>query len=636
MSETLDRITREAYEAARPPRDLDVSEWLDEHRVIPRGYPSPFPGPWRTSRTPYLVEPFRAFKEKATETIVLMFSSQIAKTEYLLGTLLYSYGNDPGPGMFVFPRIEDADAYSTKRLAPTLKACRGIEVGDATRATDDSKRHKAINGFPFKLGGANSASGLASDPVANLFCDEVDRWPAEIANEGDPMKLAKQRTESFARRKIVIASTPTVKGVSRIEELYESSDMCRLHIHCPRCSEPFVPKWKHVRWDKDSDGAHLPETAYLEHAERNEDGKVINGCGGRIEDRERAALFMRSFWKAEHPERGRKVRGFHTWAIACTWMPLERLVREFVDARKKGKLQEFINLKLGETWNEQSLKVESAALLQRREQYESEVPAGVKIITAGVDTQDDRLEYLVVGWGDNEESWVIERDTIPGDPDLAETWADLDHVIRRGWKWEAGGIARIQATLVDCLGHRTSSVYKALRPRQSWRMYASVGTKDGKAGQIVTPPKSIETSAGSILRCVVGADEVKGLIYARLGLVDSDGQPRTNGAGVIHFPMGVGDAFFTELTAEHLVTKSTRAGFAEKRWEMRPGRRRNESLDCFGLALAALRAVCPTASRFDALADRVEAARDSSSGREQVASPRPGVRGKGRTQGWRG
>lgn len=633
MSATGSRVEREFFQTFAPAHDLDPGTWLDEHRVVPRGYPSPFPGPWRTSRTPYLVEPFRAFKDKATETVVLMFSSQIAKTEYLLGTLLYSYGADPGPGMFVFPRIEDADAYSTKRLTPTLKACRGIQVGDSTRTTDDSKRHKAINGFPFKLGGANSAAGLASDPVMYLWCDEVDRWPAEIPNEGDPMKLAVQRTESFARRKIVVASTPTVKDLSRIEELYESSDMCRLWLPCPHCGGFFVPYWRHVRWEKDEEGKHLPETAYLEHAERGEDGELRSGCGRRISDQQRAVAVRNSEWRPDHPERGPRVRGFHTWAVACSWMPLERLVREFVAARRKGKLQEFVNLKLGQSWEEQSVKVETVELLGRREQYAADVPAGVKVLTAGVDTQDDRLEYLVVGWGDGEESWVIERDTIPGDPDLADPWLELDSVVRRGWNWEGGGATRIQATLVDCLGHRTGSVYRALRTRQAWRMYAAVGRKEGQGGQIVTPPKSMETSVGSILRCVVGADEVKGLIYSRLALEDGDGQPRTSGPGVIHFPMTVGDAFFTELTAEHLVTKATRAGFPERRWEMRPGRRRNESLDCFGMALAALRAICPTTTRFSDLAGKLEAARGATASGTPAQAAGPVAR-QPRTRGF--
>jgi phage terminase large subunit GpA-like protein len=148
-----------------------------------------------------------------------------------------------------------------------------------------------------------------------------------------------------------------------------------------------------------------------------------------------------------------------------------------------------------------------------------------------------------------------------------------------------------------------------VRTRQAARVYASVGVKDGTRGQIVTPPASLETNAGAVLRCIVGTSEAKGLIYARLRATAGDGTPLAYGPGVIHFPMSVGDAFFTELTAEHLVTRAKRGGFPEQRWEPRPGVRRNESLDCFVMALAALRVVCPTPARFAELATRVESAR---------------------------
>jgi phage terminase large subunit GpA-like protein len=119
----------------------------------------------------------------------------------------------------------------------------------------------------------------------------------------------------------------------------------------------------------------------------------------------------------------------------------------------------------------------------------------------------------------------------------------------------------------------------------------------------------METTSGAVLRCVVGTSEAKGLLYSRLQLSGEDGLPRHEGPGVIHFPMTVGDAFFTELTAEHMVTRAKRGGFAEAVWEMRPGVRRNEALDCYVMALAALRVVCPNAARFADLAARVAATR---------------------------
>ena len=132
-----------------PPRRLPVSDWLDENRVISKDYPSPFPGPWRTSRTPYLREPMNAFNDPAVEVIVLKFSSQVGKTEAQLGMLMYAYGVDPAPSMLVLPILDLADDFSRDRLTPALRSCPELKVGAyKSRETDNATRHKKINGLP--------------------------------------------------------------------------------------------------------------------------------------------------------------------------------------------------------------------------------------------------------------------------------------------------------------------------------------------------------------------------------------------------------------------------------------------------------------------------------------------------------
>ena len=160
---TIDRVTAAALARLVPPPRLSVSEWTDANRVVGRGYPSPFPGPWRTSRTPYLREPIDAFNDPTVETLVLLFASQIGKTELLLSTMLYAYGVDPGPGMLVLPTLELAASVSTDRLASALKTCGVLRVGSPkSRATDDAVHHKRINGAPLTMSGANSTASLSS------------------------------------------------------------------------------------------------------------------------------------------------------------------------------------------------------------------------------------------------------------------------------------------------------------------------------------------------------------------------------------------------------------------------------------------------------------------------------------------
>jgi phage terminase large subunit GpA-like protein len=596
MATEVARIVASRRARLAPPPRLSVADWLDEHRVLPRGYPAPVTGPWRTDRTPYLREPFDAFADPEVETIVLMFSSQIAKTEFLLGTLGYAYKVDPAPGMLVLPTLDVMGKFSKDRLMPTLRGIASLKMGEhKSRESDGAIFHKRVNGATLVSGAANSPAGLSSYPVQNLWCDEIDRWPATTP-EGDPLFLAFQRTEAFRRRKIILTSTPTIKGASRIEDWYERSDMRVLDVPCCNCGAFFEVKWKHIRWE-----SGRPETAHIECPD----------CGAHISDAERTVAVSKARWRPTAPD-VKRIRGYRTWSVVSPFKSLEDLVRKFIAAKgESGKLQTFVNLTLGESWELPSVKVETSELQARRELYAAEVPAGVKVLTCGVDTQDDRLESLVIGWGDGEESWVISRESHYGDPQTPAVWGELDGTLNRDWPCEGGGTMRVQCALVDALGHRTEHVYREVAPRQGRRVYASIGKDGGDSGQVVSQPKPLETRYGNVLRHIVDASQVKALIYARLRESGADGLPLTSGPGVVHFPMTVGDVFFDELTAEHQVIETSKHGVEKLAWAMRRGRRRNESLDCFGLALAALRVVCPTPTKFDELAAKVSASRRS-------------------------
>jgi len=623
---SLELIKGRTWQKRKPAPRLIVSEWTDRNRVISRGYPSPFPGPWRTSRTPYLREPMDAFIDPTVETLVLLFSSQIGKSEMLLNTMLYAYGVDPAPGMLVLPTLDLAASVSTDRLAPALRSCAMLNVGaQKGRSTEDAILHKRINGAPLTMAGANSPASLSSRPVRYLYCDEIDRWPATTV-EGDPLALAKQRTVAFRRRKIILTSTPTTKGSSRIEDYYERSDKRVFFQPCPRCGEFFEVKWHHVRFEKENTA-----DAHIIHEIFDARGDVIGGCRGRIEDRERADMAAKGKWIAT-AHSAERIRGYKVWAVVSPWVRLKEMVDSFLVAKEKvDTLRAWINLTLGESWEESTQKIESNELMPLREEYLEEVPAGVQFLTAGIDTQDDRLETLVIGWGPGEESWVIARDTVPGDPQNPETWKSLDEdILLRKWPVEGGGHTFIQAALIDALGHRTQYVYQAVRARSARRVYASIGKSGGQAGQLVTSPTALETPQGNVMRVIVDADQVKSLLYARLKL-----EERT-GAEVIHFPMTVGDAFFKELTAEYLVTKRNQLGVPVRQWAKLPGRDRNEALDCYGMALAAMRCVAPTRARYADLAARVQAAVAESRGHRETTAGRPAAPKKPRTQGWSG
>jgi phage terminase large subunit GpA-like protein len=195
------------------------------------------------------------------ETVVIMSVGQVGKTESQQCAVGYHIDQDPAPIMVVMPTERDAETWSKDRFSPMARdtPCLQGKIADP-RSRDGNNKilHKRFPGGHLTIVGANAPSGLASRPIRLLLCDEVDRYPFSAGAEGDPVNLAKKRTVTFWNRKIVLVSTPTNRGASRIETAYEESDQRQYRVPCPDCGTEQVLTWPQVRWDKAPDGTHRP------------------------------------------------------------------------------------------------------------------------------------------------------------------------------------------------------------------------------------------------------------------------------------------------------------------------------------------------------------------------------------------
>ena len=237
----------------------------------------------------------------------------------------------------------------------------------------------------------------------------------------------------------------------------------------------------------------------------------------------------------------------------------------------------FVNTVLGETWrDEQAAPVDADALYQRREPYAAEVPAGAALLTAGVDTQDDRLELEIVGWGRDEESWSLGYHVLHGDPAQPELWAELDRLLLRQWRHESGLMLPISAACIDSGGHHSEGVYQFCWPRLARRIWAAKGISG--FGKAIFPARQSKGFNRAPL-FLLGVDAAKERVYSRLRVTDP-------GPGYCHFPLSHPRDFFEQLTAERIATR-LRNGFPERIF-VKPGGARNEALDCRAYALAAL------------------------------------------------
>jgi phage terminase large subunit GpA-like protein len=562
----LDRVERQAVHVFRPPPKLTVSQWADAYRRLsPEA--SAEPGKWDTQRAPYQRGIMDAVCNPDVEMVVVMSSAQVGKTEVVLNITGYHVDQDPSPMLILQPTLEMAEAFSKDRLAPMVRdtpALRGKIKDPRARDSGNTLLHKRFPGGHVTMAGANSPASLASRPIRVVLCDEVDRYPPSAAAEGDPVNLAKKRTATFWNRVVVLTSTPTIKGLSRIETAYEQSDQRKYHVPCPHCDTHQELLWHMVRWDEDD-----PSSAQI----------ACEHCGALWTNAERIAAIRAGRWVATADFDG--TAGFHLSELYSPWSTPAQMAKAFVDAKRAGteQLKTWVNTSLGQSWEERGETVDPESLMGRRETFPDHIPHGAAVLTIGADVQSDRIELELVAWSADEESWSIDYEILPGDPTQDDVWRDLEASISAKYIGTGGKALSVSQVCVDA-GYLTKRVQTFAE-----RMGQHVVPVIGRAG----PNRPIvETSLQRIKRLrkrrttgvkaeLVGVDEAKAMIYRRLPLLPG-------GAGTCHFPDDRDTEYFDQLTAEKLVTKYSK-GRPIREWVKT--RERNEALDCRVYAYAA-------------------------------------------------
>lgn len=520
-----------------------------------------------------------AVSDPSVTEVVVMKSAQIGWTEIVGNVVGYHVHQDPAPMLIVQPTIEMGEAWSKDRLAPMLRdspALRGAVADPRARDAGNTLRHKTFAGGHLTIAGANSAASLASRPIRILLCDEVDRYPPSAGTEGDPVTLGRKRTTTFWNRKVLLGSTPTIAGASRIEVAFNGSDKRRFWIPCAHCGEMQVLRWEQVRWENDD-----PSTAAYHCAT----------CGAAWTDVERWAAVRKGEWRAEAEFRG--IAGFHINELASPWRKIEETVSDFLNA--KGSLEQlkaWRNTALGETWQEKGDAPEWERLIERREPFQmGVVPDGALVLTAGIDNQaaPERLEITVWAWGAGYESWLIDTRQIYGSPAADEPWDEIAEILAKDWPRESGGTMRIAKAAADTGGQHTAGVYAQLRRLRDPRIVPVKGVSGWNRATPVAGPTFVDVTAGGkkvkrgLRLWTVAVDVFKAELYRRLWL-----SPREDGqrpAGWVHLPEGLEVEHVKQLVAEQLVTIKDRRGFARREWDKM---RANEQLDMAVYARAAL------------------------------------------------
>lgn len=558
----------------RPDPDLTVTEWSDLHRMLPKKSSSE-PGKYRSSRTPYLREVMDALSNgSGVSEIVVVKATQLGFTE--CGNNWFGYVADasPGPMMMIFPTAELAKDHSKQKLQPTIMETprlKGKVKEHRTRDSGNTIQTKEFPGGILFLSGSNSSAFFRSKSIRYLFLDDLDGFEADVGGEGDPAELARRRTDTYGnRKKIFEVSTPTIKGISRIERSFAESDQRYYHVPCPHCGAFQRLEWGGegadfgIKFDRDGHGA-VTDTWY-----------ECRACHGRIDESYKTDMLEAGWWIPTCPERSKRGYQLSSLYSPVGWVSWRQIVKEFLEAKPhKERLKVWVNTRLGEPFEETGDQPEWRLLQARCEPYETlTVPMGGLLLTAGVDVQDNRLAVVIRAWGKGEESWLVFYGELYGDPGQPELWDQLDGLLSRTFTRADGTEMHVVSAAIDSGGHHAQDVYAFTRRKAPGTIAIKGASRINQP--VIGRPSTVDVSwQGKTIKdgarlWSVGVDTVKGIIYSRLKITDP-------GPGCYHWPIGTPDEYFIQLSAEKQITRYVK-GFPKLEW-IKTGPR-NEALDC--------------------------------------------------------
>ncbi|OVE45597.1 phage terminase large subunit family protein [Chromobacterium violaceum] len=588
----IQRAIRRGLTPLSAPEPLTLAEWANKHFYL-SAESSYVEQRWQCY--PFQVAIMNAISNDDIREVDWMKSARVGYTKIILAAMLYTAEHKRRNQAIWQPTDDDSDDFVRTELEPALRdvtVMRDVFPQYLARHKTNTLAQKKFVDSILHTKGGKAAKNYRRISIDTGYLDEADAFDRDVEKEGDPFTLAKKRTEGATFPKMVVGTTPKLKGFSNIEDRVQLANIrLRYHVRCPHCGEWIALEWggKDVpagfKWvDRNPEtvahlcvhcGALMRQADYLAIWQG---GRWIGECGSWTEDG------VKFFDASSQPIASPEHVAFHIWTAYSPQATWSDIVREFLAAAEKAKagdmskMKTFVNTTRGETWEEDVEKTDTQALAARAEPYPLRtVPMGGLVLVAGVDVQGNRFEVVVWAIGRGEESWVVDYMVIHANTaDETEWESKLDPYLQTAFPHAGGGVLHIEAAAVDTGGHYTHQAYNFCRQRARRKIFAVKG--DSKPGKPIRGRASMQDVnwRGKVLKrgvkmWLVGTDTAKDLLHGRLQLTSS-------GPGAIHFSKDLPEEFYAQITAEYRVLAKTAAGDLY-RW-MKPNGRRNEVLDC--------------------------------------------------------
>lgn len=556
---------QKALQSLLPPEDLTVSEWAEKYRMLD-SKTSALPGPWRNAMTPYLVGVMDALLDYEAEEIVLCKASQLGGTEAILNALGYIIQQDPSPTLVVYPSDVLAESVSKNRIIPMIMASPALR--ERYRAAESKKQELQFDGMYLILEGSNSASGLSSRAVRFLFLDEVDKYPGASKQESDPISLARERTKTFQNsKKILMISTPTIT-TGHIWKALQGCDVEKHYfVPCPHCGEPIEFKWTNLKFPND-EGMSYADRAEMAHY-------VCPECKGIITDQHKAQMLRHGEWRTvkQNTAYSRKV-GFWINTLYSPFVRFSDVAREFLASKDDPeKLQNFVNSWLAEPWEDTKLKTSADLVMERQTMLgEGIIPSWGKLLTAGVDVQENCVYWTVRAWG----NYITSQNIAHGQ---AASLRDLERVMNLSFPKEGSGEAMVVNLCLIDSGYEADMVYDFCAANSEWALPSKGASSSMYTHYRMSKVNKPTSRAYGMDLVVVDTGKYKDMIASRMRK-----RPEEKGRWTVY--AGCDREYAEQVTAEHKVNVK-RGGRTTQEWVQKHSHGDNHYLDCEVYAMAA-------------------------------------------------
>ncbi len=559
----LPEYLKESLLILQPPEELSVSEWAGKHRVLDLKT-SAMPGPWRNDKTPYLKEIMDELVNYETEEIVFCKCTQVGGSEAMLNMLGYVIQQDPSPTMVVYPTDKLGESISENRIKPMIKSSPSLKR--LFREFQSQKLELQFEGMYLTIAGSNSPSSLASKAIKYLFLDEVDKYPGASRKEADPISLARERTKTFANRKIYMTSTPTFR-TGAIWKALEAADVEKHYfVPCPHCGEMIELKFKQIKWPEGGEGITAADRA-------DQAVYVCQECNSVITDQQKDKILRLGEWRiVRENNSARKKIGFWISTLYSPFVRFSNIALEFLNSYEDSeKLQNFTNSWLAEPWEDTKLKMEEEMVMKRRTELpEFIVPDWARLLTAGVDVQETCLYWTIRAWG----NYITSQNIAHGQ---ALSWSEIERIMNLSYEKQGGGSLVVSLCLIDS-GFDTDSTYDFCVNNLDWALPVKGSSHAMDNHFKVSKINKLDSKAFGMNLVIVDGGKYKDMIAARMHKENGDG------AWMVYSTCDL--EYAKQVTAEHKIHVKVGARI-EQKWQEKYSHAANHYLDCEVYAFAA-------------------------------------------------